>query len=161
MTRKHRPIAREAGSRFHCRSCECGGHERSEDSNARTLNDLIELEELTIHADRLTAAGSARPAINAWGEVALRAERLLGRADASVIDAMRIIASLMGGLEMQGDAIRVLENAAERLVDAGSHRSNRGHAIAEEMKAIRRSERTTVLADSSARTKRDVGSRTD
>jgi len=116
---------------------------------------LAELEELTIRADRMTTHDSAEPAINAWGEVALLAERLLGPSDAAVIDAMRIIASLMVRLEMQGDAIRVLENAAERLVDAGRHRSDRGNAIAEEMRSMQRSQRTSVLACSSVRSDRD------
>ncbi|NCF38907.1 MAG: hypothetical protein GWP75_02185, partial [Planctomycetia bacterium] len=106
------------------------------------LEGLAELERLTIRAEQLTTGGSARSAINAWAEAALLAERLFGRSDAAVIDAMRIIASLMGRLEMQGDAIRILENAAERLVDAGWHRSDRGRAIAEEMRSMQRSQRT-------------------
>ncbi|HAC09187.1 MAG: hypothetical protein GY728_13825 [Phycisphaeraceae bacterium] len=115
---------------------------------------LSRLERLTVRADELTSSGSWKSAINAWGAVALLAERMLGRADVAVIDAMRIIASLMDRLEMQDDAIRVLENAAERLVDAGWHRSNRGIAISDEMRAIHRSNRTTVLADSGVRSLR-------
>lgn len=160
MSKRNRPVGHDAGS--FCTSCGCGLTGSSEDPNATVLEDLARLEELTDRADRLTTGGSTRPAINAWGEVTLLAERLLGRADAAVIDAMRIIASLMGRLEMQGDAIRVLENAAERMVDAGSHGSERGHAIAEEMRAMQRSRRTTVLADSSIRAGRHgwSGSRT-
>ncbi len=127
---------------------------RADDTNAAILDRLTELERLTIRADELTNRGATKSAINAWGEVALLAEPLLGRADASVIDAMRIIASLMGRLEMQGDALRVLENAAERLVDAGWHRSDRGRAIADQMRAMQRSGRTTVLADSDFRSGR-------
>ena len=121
------------------------------DSEDALLEALAKLDRLTIRADELTTDGSTKSAIDAWGAVALLAERLLGRADAAVIDAMRIIASLMGSLEMRDDAIRVLENASERLVDVGCHRSARGIAIADEMRSIRRSRRTTVLDDSVSR----------
>ena len=131
---------------------------RADDTNAAILDRLTELERLTIRADELTNRGATKSAINAWGEVALLAEPLLGRADASVIDAMRIIASLMGSLEMQDDAIRVLENASERPVDVGCHRSVRGIAIAAELRSIRRSLRTTVLDDSVPRPDRDGSS---
>ena len=151
MTKRHRPVARESNSRPNCRFSRCDGVEREEDPNATVLEGLAELERLTIRAEQLTTGGSARSAINAWAEAALLAERMFGRSDAAVIDAMRIIASLMGRLEMQGDAIRILENAAERLVDAGWHRSDRGRAIAEEMRSMQRSQRTTVLADASVR----------
>ena len=131
-----------------------GGARPEDDSQDAVLGALAKLDRLTIRADELTTDGSTKSAINAWGAVALLAERLLGRADAAVIDAMRIIASLMRSLEMQDDAIRVLENASERLVDAGCHRSNRGIAIMDEMRAIQRSQRTAVLADSVTRSDR-------
>lgn len=131
-----------------------GGTRSEGDSQDAVLEALANLDRLTIRADELTTDGSTKSAINAWGAVALLAERLLGRADAAVIDAMRIIASLMRGLEMQDDAIRVLENASERLVDAGCHRSNRGIAIMDEMRAIQRSQRTALLADSVTRSDR-------
>ena len=137
--------------RFADGRCRCGCGETFGESTVAMRDTLAELERLTARADALTTAGSMKSAINAWGAVALLADRLLGRSDAAVIDAMRIIATLMNRIEMQDDAIRVLENAAERLVEAGWHRSGRGLAISEEMRAIRRSRRTTVLADSGLR----------
>ena len=128
------------------------------DSGDALLEALAKLDRLTIRADELTTDGATKSAINAWGAVGMPAAHLLGRADAAVIDAMRIIASLMGSLEMQDDAIRVLENASERPVDVGCHRSVRGIAIAAELRSIRRSLRTTVLDDSVPRPDRDGSS---
>ena len=128
------------------------------DSGDALLEALAKLDRLTIRADELTTDGATKSAINAWGAVGMPAVHLLGRADAAVIDAMRIIASLMGSLEMQDDAIRVLENASERPVDVGCHRSVRGIAIAAELRSIRRSLRTTVLDDSVPRPDRDGSS---
>ena len=110
-------------------------------------DELAALERLTEHADRLANTGPMRSAIDAWSGVALLAERLLGRSDTSVIDAMRIIAAMMLRIDRGDDAIRVLGDAAERLAETGARSSDRGIAIDAEMGAIRRSRSTPAPAE--------------
>ncbi len=97
---------------------------------------LVELETQTERAARLTEEERYKSAMASWSRVALLAESIFGRVDDSVLDASRILASIMSRLGLYDDGLHVLEELAERLFDAGLRDTPRFEAIKLQIKDL-------------------------
>ena len=97
---------------------------------------LVELETQTERAAQLTEEGRYKPAMASWSRVALLAEGIFGRVDDSVLDASRILASIMSRMGLHEDGLHVLGELAERLFDAGLSDTPRFEAIKLQIKDL-------------------------
>jgi hypothetical protein len=97
---------------------------------------LVELETQTERAAQLTEEGRYKSAMASWSRVALLAEAVFGRVDDSVLDASRILASIMTRLGLYDDGLQVLGEIAERLLIAGLRDSFRFKAIELQIKDL-------------------------
>ena len=97
---------------------------------------MMDLESQTERAAMLTDEGHYKSAMASWSRVALLAESIFGRVDESVLDAMRILASIMSQLGLHEDGLLVLREQQERLFDAGLGESPRFDAIKNQMEDL-------------------------
>jgi len=97
---------------------------------------MMDLESQTERAALLTDEGDYKSAMASWSRVALLAESIFGRVDESVLDAMRILASIMSQLGLHEDGLLVLREQQERLFDAGLGESPRFDAIKNQMEDL-------------------------
>ena len=125
---------REHADRFHS---EADGRDIETPMTSEFVTRLMELELQTERAAQLTDQGRYKSAMASWSRVALLAESIFGRVDESVLDAMRILASIMSRLGLHDDGLLVLREQQERLFDAGLGQSARFDAINSQMKELR------------------------
>ena len=124
---------REHADRFHS---EADGRNIEIPMTSEFVTRLMDLESQTERAAMLTDKGHYKSAMASWSRVALLAESIFGRVDESVLDAMRILASIMSQLGLHEDGLLVLREQQERLFDAGLGESPRFDAIKNQMEDL-------------------------
>ena len=124
---------REHADRFHS---EADGSDIEIPMTSEFVTRLMELELQTERAAQLTDQGRYKSAMASWSRVALLAESIFGRVDESVLDAMRILASIRSQLGLHEDGLLVLREQQERLFDAGLGESPRFDAIKNQMEDL-------------------------